>query len=136
MVGGKTAALLGCCMKMGAILGQRSGKQQLLLEKFGSELGLAFQIQDDCLGLWGIEEKTGKSVETDLVAVEKRPCRSCMPWLHRNHLVCLATDHSHSRRNPYPDEPSGRDRFICLCERPYPKIQRPRPDHPAGCLPG
>lgn len=68
MVGGKTAALLGCCLKMGAILGQMTVKQQLLLEEFGNELGLAFQIQDDCLGLWGVEEKTGKSAESDLVS--------------------------------------------------------------------
>jgi geranylgeranyl diphosphate synthase type I len=71
MIGGKTAALLGCCMKMGAILGHRSVKQQLLLEKFGSELGLAFQIQDDCLGLWGSEIKTGKSTGSDLTTGKK-----------------------------------------------------------------
>lgn len=77
MVGGKTAALLGCCMKMGAILGLRSGKQQLLLEKFGCDLGLAFQIQDDCLGLWGAEKITGKSAESDLASGKKT-----LPILH------------------------------------------------------
>jgi geranylgeranyl diphosphate synthase type I len=77
MIRGKTAALLGCCMKMGAILGQMAVKQQMLLEQFGHELGLAFQIQDDCLGLWGSEDKTGKSAGSDLAAGKKT-----LPILH------------------------------------------------------
>jgi geranylgeranyl diphosphate synthase, type I len=77
MVSGKTAALLGCCMKMGAVLGRMPVKGQMLLEQFGNELGLAFQIQDDCLGLWGSVDKTGKSTGSDLAAGKKT-----LPILH------------------------------------------------------
>jgi geranylgeranyl diphosphate synthase type I len=77
MIHGKTAALLGCCMKMGAVLSSLSMKQQLLLEKFGDELGLAFQIQDDCLGIWGDQQTTGKSTNSDLASGKKT-----LPVLH------------------------------------------------------
>ncbi len=71
MITGKTAALLGCCIKMGAILGNLPLKEQNLLERFGVDLGLAFQIQDDILGIWGEQELTGKSNDSDLVTGKK-----------------------------------------------------------------
>ncbi len=71
MSSGKTAALLGCCAKMGAILGSLSLKEQTLLEQFGIDLGLAFQIQDDILGIWGDQAKTGKPADSDLVCGKK-----------------------------------------------------------------
>jgi geranylgeranyl diphosphate synthase type I len=40
-------------------------------EAFGRELGLAFQIQDDVLGIWGDEALTGKSAESDVAARKK-----------------------------------------------------------------
>jgi geranylgeranyl diphosphate synthase, type I len=77
MIGGKTAALLGCCTGMGGILGSMTLKQVASLRTFGTNLGLAFQIQDDILGIWGKQEKTGKSSSSDLVSGKKS-----LPILH------------------------------------------------------
>jgi geranylgeranyl diphosphate synthase type I len=71
MVGGKTAALLGCCSELGALVAGRSGKERAAFQRFGYALGLAFQVWDDWLGIWGDAEQTGKSTESDLVTGKK-----------------------------------------------------------------
>ena len=67
MVGGKTSALLAACTHLGALLGNAAETQQESYRLFGWHLGLAFQVQDDILGIWGDESVTGKSVASDLV---------------------------------------------------------------------
>ncbi|HEY9152618.1 MAG TPA: polyprenyl synthetase family protein [Anaerolineales bacterium] len=67
MIDGKTAALISACTQFGAILG---GVDDATIEQyrvFGRDLGLAFQVQDDILGIWGDEALTGKSAASDLV---------------------------------------------------------------------
>ncbi|MEX1046214.1 MAG: polyprenyl synthetase family protein [Actinomycetota bacterium] len=62
----KTAALMACACKIGAILG---GGDQVIagrMASFGSSLGLAFQAVDDVLGIWGQPEVTGKAAGSDL----------------------------------------------------------------------
>lgn len=71
MIGGKTAALLSTCTQIGAILGGASGAKQEAYRQFGWYLGLAFQVQDDILGIWGDESRTGKSTASDLVEGKK-----------------------------------------------------------------
>lgn len=66
MVQGKTVSLFEACCSMGSILGGGSLKEQQSLSKFGNKLGLAFQIRDDWLGLWGDPKKTGKKRASDL----------------------------------------------------------------------
>ncbi|MDN3357343.1 family 2 encapsulin nanocompartment cargo protein polyprenyl transferase [Actinomadura sp. DC4] len=65
MAEGKTAALLGCACALGAFYG---GRPDLVpgLGAFGDRLGLAFQLVDDLLGIWGDPEVTGKAVYADL----------------------------------------------------------------------
>ncbi len=66
MIQGKTSALLAACTQIGSILG---GADESAIEGyrlFGLQLGLAFQVQDDFLGIWGQEQFTGKSVSSDL----------------------------------------------------------------------
>jgi geranylgeranyl diphosphate synthase type I len=67
----KTAALLACACSIGAMLGE--GPPELIneLTAFGSELGVAFQLMDDILGIWGSPEVTGKPVLSDLRARKK-----------------------------------------------------------------
>ncbi len=71
MVGGKTAALLACCCSLGALLGGADEPTQETYRSFGHYLGLAFQVQDDILGIWGDEALTGKSAASDLIAGKK-----------------------------------------------------------------
>jgi geranylgeranyl diphosphate synthase type I len=67
MVAGKTAALLSACCHIGALLGGADEATQQAYRSFGHYLGLAFQVQDDILGIWGNEATTGKSAASDLV---------------------------------------------------------------------
>jgi geranylgeranyl diphosphate synthase type I len=67
MISGKTAALLSACAEIGSILGDADERNIRLYREFGRALGLAFQVQDDILGIWGDEAKTGKPAESDLV---------------------------------------------------------------------
>ena len=67
MVSGKTAALLSACCHIGSLLGGADESRQDAYRSFGHYLGLAFQVQDDMLGIWGDEAVTGKSAASDLV---------------------------------------------------------------------
>jgi len=67
MIAGKTAALLSACCHIGSLLGGADEEKQDAYKSFGQYLGLAFQVQDDILGIWGNEAVTGKSVASDLV---------------------------------------------------------------------
>jgi geranylgeranyl diphosphate synthase type I len=67
MISGKTAALISGCCHLGALLGGADEEKQDAYRSFGQYLGLAFQVQDDILGIWGDEKVTGKSVASDLV---------------------------------------------------------------------
>jgi geranylgeranyl diphosphate synthase type I len=69
MISNKTAALIGAAAAIGATLAGSTTAVQY--ETFGRELGLAFQIQDDILGIWGDEALTGKSNESDIATRKK-----------------------------------------------------------------
>ncbi len=71
MVGGKTAALLGACTELGAIVANTTQSRRESFRDFGYRLGLAFQAEDDILGIWGDAALTGKSNESDLIAGKK-----------------------------------------------------------------
>ena len=67
MIEGKTASLISACTQVGAILGGVNDETIEQYRIFGRNLGLAFQVQDDILGIWGNEALTGKSAASDLV---------------------------------------------------------------------
>lgn len=71
MITGKTAALLAGCCQIGAILGGADSATEAAYRDFGLALGLAFQVQDDILGIWGDEAVTGKSAASDLLEGKK-----------------------------------------------------------------
>jgi geranylgeranyl diphosphate synthase, type I len=71
MISGKTAILIACSCEIGALLGGAESDQRYLYNQFGLNLGLAFQVQDDILGIWGDSQKTGKSADSDLVTGKK-----------------------------------------------------------------
>jgi geranylgeranyl diphosphate synthase, type I len=68
MINGKTAALVGACMQIGAITAGSDPRTQELVYKFGEAIGMAFQVIDDILGIWGETALTGKSVDGDLIS--------------------------------------------------------------------
>lgn len=61
----KTGALIECSLMIGAILGGASQKDVALLEKAGSNVGIAFQIQDDILDITSTQEELGKPIGSD-----------------------------------------------------------------------
>jgi geranylgeranyl diphosphate synthase type I len=71
MIGGKTAALLATSMQIGALLGGASQELQDIYHQLGTNVGLAFQVHDDILGIWGDTASTGKSTATDLITRKK-----------------------------------------------------------------
>jgi geranylgeranyl diphosphate synthase, type I len=68
MIGDKTAALLATCCALGSLLSEADEATQEAYRDFGHYLGLAFQVQDDLLGIWGDSHLTGKSAQSDLVS--------------------------------------------------------------------
>jgi geranylgeranyl diphosphate synthase type I len=66
MAEGKTGALLGGACALGALSGGGCPEQVEQLRGFGEHLGLAFQLVDDLLGIWGDPAVTGKPVHADL----------------------------------------------------------------------
>jgi octaprenyl-diphosphate synthase len=66
IIRGKTAELTACCCRLGAVFAGADAQVAASLERYGLELGIAFQIADDVLDLVGLEKNVGKSLGTDL----------------------------------------------------------------------
>lgn len=71
MIEGKTAALFSACTQLGAIAAQCHPTIIKYYQNYGRALGLAFQVVDDILGIWGDEAMTGKSTASDLCSGKK-----------------------------------------------------------------
>ena len=70
MIGYKTAVLVGCALKMGAIIATAGKSDQEEIYEFGLNLGIAFQLQDDYLDTFGSED-FGKKIGGDIVENKK-----------------------------------------------------------------
>lgn len=66
MVSGKTASLFACACRLGALYGGADPAATDQWAAFGHDLGMAFQLVDDLLGIWGDPAVTGKPVFNDL----------------------------------------------------------------------
>jgi geranylgeranyl diphosphate synthase type I len=71
MIHGKTSALLSAATACGGLIAQAHSSSIESLRSFGRHLGLAFQIRDDILGIWGKPAVTGKSIGDDLRSRKK-----------------------------------------------------------------
>ncbi|MBQ0851649.1 polyprenyl synthetase family protein [Streptomyces sp. BH-SS-21] len=67
----KTGALLGCATALGAVLAGAPRETVAALDRAGRHLGIAFQVVDDLLGIWGDPAVTGKPVHADLLRGKK-----------------------------------------------------------------
>jgi octaprenyl-diphosphate synthase len=77
MIEGKTAALMEAGCRLGALLNSATPDQVEACGRFGRGLGMAFQITDDVLDVWGHPDKLGKPVGNDL-----RERKYTLPFLH------------------------------------------------------
>lgn len=66
MIAGKTSALLGCSGSLGALIATNDEKRAREYWNLGHALGIAFQMQDDILGIWGESDVVGKPSGDDL----------------------------------------------------------------------
>jgi geranylgeranyl diphosphate synthase type I len=66
MIRRKTATLMSCSTHLGALLGSDDAGLATRYARFGGNLGMAFQIEDDILGIWGEEKATGKPQASDI----------------------------------------------------------------------
>lgn len=71
MVAGKTAALISATTELGALTAHADKKTCEAYRNYGRYLGMAFQVQDDLLGIWGNSTITGKSNQSDLISKKK-----------------------------------------------------------------
>ncbi|MCR4914301.1 MAG: polyprenyl synthetase family protein [Prevotella sp.] len=67
----KTSVLLACALKIGAIMADASEADQQALYKCGEQIGLAFQLQDDLLDVYGDPEVFGKAIGGDITSNKK-----------------------------------------------------------------
>ncbi|MBP8948800.1 MAG: polyprenyl synthetase family protein [Candidatus Promineofilum sp.] len=95
MITGKTAVLVALCAELGALVAGADDGRVAHFADFGLNLGLAFQVQDDLLGIWGDEQLIGKSVSTDITTRKKT-----LPVLY-------ALEHSASLRQLYAGPGEG-----------------------------
>ncbi|MET9913334.1 family 2 encapsulin nanocompartment cargo protein polyprenyl transferase [Streptomyces sp. NPDC006476] len=71
MAEAKTGALLGCACALGALYAGAAREDVEALDAFGRQAGLAFQLIDDVIGIWGDPSRTGKPAGADLAARKK-----------------------------------------------------------------
>ena len=107
MIEYKTAVLIGCALKMGALVGGAPGADQQALYSFGIYLGLAFQLQDDFLDVFGDPETFGKQVGGDFIENKKT-------FLYLKSLEVASPEESRELRDLYSIRPRN----------PKSKIQR------------
>jgi geranylgeranyl diphosphate synthase type I len=94
MIGRKTAALIAASIEAGAVLATEDDEVIARYRSFGWALGLAFQLNDDLLGIWGPEQTTGK--EASDVLHRKKTLPVIYAWEHagpedRDRLAALYT---------------------------------------------
>ena len=77
MIARKTGALLGASLHLGALVAVDDEQQVKCFARCGHLLGLAFQIRDDILGVWGAADVTGKPVAADI-----RRRKKCLPVVY------------------------------------------------------
>jgi geranylgeranyl diphosphate synthase, type I len=106
MIKGKSAALLATCAQMGALIATHDEALSRRYAEFALNMGVAFQIRDDILGIWGDAAVTGKSTATDILS--KKKSLPVLFGLERSHSLSKFT------RNPSCNRQMWKTRSNCL----------------------
>ncbi len=102
MIGRKTAALIAASIEAGALLATEDEEVIARYRGFGWALGLAFQLNDDLLGIWGPEQATGKE-PTD-VANRKKTLPVIYAWEHAGPEDRARLAHLYANSEPTADD--------------------------------
>ncbi|MFN5984088.1 MAG: polyprenyl synthetase family protein [Fluviicola sp.] len=102
----KTSVLLGCALEFGAILGRQDEAVKKALYNYGVELGIAFQIQDDLLDLYGNPETFGKQIGGDVLSHKKT-----LLWLEAEKLDSTVIEKVKSESDPVKKVELARELF-------------------------
>ncbi len=103
MISRKTAALVAAAAGLGAIVGGADRATAKALFDFGQHLGIAFQVQDDVLGIWGDPAITGKPAAADLY---RR--KLSLPIIHALHTADQQGDLARLYRQEHIDDDTAR----------------------------
>ena len=150
IIDAKTAALCSCCCRLGGFYANAPEETIESLARFGTQLGIAFQIADDLLDIEGSESTVGKSLGTDLshqkLTPPAHPPARCPP-LPASRIAAGAARAAHGREPPgagpvareawlaRPRPPGscrlrGEGRRAPQRPRRFPCQDRPHPAHP------
>ena len=99
MIRNKTAALLAASAQMGAIVATEDVACIDGYYRFGENLGMAFQVQDDILGAWGDPQVTGKSAATD-IRDKKKTLPVVYALNHSNHTAARKLARLYAHEGP------------------------------------
>ncbi len=99
MIRGKTAALIAASLRLGAMLGTEDAHVIDTFTQFGENIGLAFQMVDDILGVWGDPAVTGKSAATDILS-KKKALPAIIGLNHPQYGATLRTIYSQPHLTP------------------------------------
>jgi len=108
----KTAVLPAACLKTGAIISGASTSESDLLYKFGENVGIAFQIMDDWLDIFGDEETFGKKTGGDIVANKKT-------WLYIKAFELANEDQLRDLRNAFTNRIYNPEEKISIVKNVY-----------------
>ncbi|MCI0477981.1 MAG: polyprenyl synthetase family protein [Anaerolineales bacterium] len=99
MIGGKTAALIAASTRIGAMLATDDAHIVAAFARFGENIGRAFQITDDILGIWGDPAITGKSAATDILT-KKKSLPAIIGLNHPQHGAALRALYAQTTLSP------------------------------------
>ncbi len=99
MIRGKTAALISAATRIGAMIATEDAHLVEAFTRFGENIGLAFQITDDLLGIWGDPTVTGKSAATDILT-KKKSLPAILGLSHPQYGAALRAIYSQPRVTP------------------------------------
>jgi geranylgeranyl diphosphate synthase, type II len=112
----KTAVLLGAALEIGAIIGKASTNEIDAIYNFGINMGIAFQLKDDLLDVYGQQEKFGKKSGGDIATNKKT-------YLYLRALECASAEQLTELKKLYTDNNYDPDKKIAAVKQIFDELQ-------------